>query len=104
MTETMVLNVDDMMFDRLREIREYGVKVAIDDFGTGHSSLGYLHTLPVHVLKIDSSFADRIPGDRAGGDITGAIVCFARKFGLILVVEGIEAASELDYLLARSAR
>lgn len=98
LTETMLCDTNQAILDKLNELREYGVTVAIDDFGTGYSSLGYLHELPINVLKIDKSFTDRVPGDDTSEGITEAIIGLAQNFDLEIVAEGIETEEQLAYL------
>lgn len=102
LTETMMVDIDTEMLDRLRELRTggLGIRIAIDDFGTGYSSLGYLHKLPADILKIDKSFTAGVPEDRDGTAITRALVGLAREFKLELVAEGIETQSQFEYLKA----
>ncbi len=47
----------------LERLRGLGITISIDDFGTGFSSLSYLDTLPVDVVKIDRSFVRNIGQD-----------------------------------------
>jgi EAL domain-containing protein (putative c-di-GMP-specific phosphodiesterase class I) len=41
---------------QLNSLKDLGVCLVMDDFGKGFSSLSYLRSLPVDVLKIDQSF------------------------------------------------
>jgi diguanylate cyclase (GGDEF)-like protein len=77
----------------LAELRARGVHLLIDDFGTGHSSLGYLHRLPITALKVDRSFMSGSAGNFA---IVGAVVTLAHHLGMDVVVEGVERAEQLD--------
>lgn len=73
------------------------VKLCLDDFGTGYSALGYLHQLPIHVLKIDKSFIDNLK-DGKNNPLVEAILTLAVSLELDVVAEGIEQQSQLDVL------
>ncbi|KMQ76543.1 putative bifunctional diguanylate cyclase/phosphodiesterase [Marinobacter subterrani] len=89
-TETHLMHLSVPCLDRLREFGRQGVIVAIDDFGTGYSSLAYLHTLPVHVLKIDRQFIQRLGEKSRDSRIVSAILGIADALELEVVAEGIE--------------
>jgi diguanylate cyclase (GGDEF)-like protein len=82
----------------LTALRQLGVRVALDDFGTGYSSIGYLHSLPVDILKIDRSF---VSGDQASTRddvLLATIVKLGHQLGLDVIPEGIEQPSQLARL------
>ncbi|WP_462163760.1 EAL domain-containing protein [Pseudoalteromonas xiamenensis] len=72
----------------IKGLEPMGVKLYLDDFGTGYSALGYLHQLPIHVIKIDKSFVDQLT-NRAN-PLVDAILSLARSLDLDVVAEGIE--------------
>ena len=84
----------------IRRLRDLGFEVALDDFGRGLSSLGYLKTLPVTSLKIDSSLVRDIAGDNRSQAMLSAIVQLARAIGLQTVAEGVET-DEIRRITAR---
>ena len=83
----------------LRDLGQTGIQFAIDDFGTGYSSLSILKALPVHRLKVDSSFVrdmDRSFQDRSIVEMT---VFLAHTLGLNIVAEGVENEAQKKILL-----
>ncbi len=84
--------------DRVRALKQLGVKVAIDDFGTGFSSLSYLRDLEVDVLKVDKSFVLALGADPASVAIVRTILTLADMLDLEVIVEGIEDPIQLSHL------
>lgn len=73
----------------LMALENLGVLIGIDDFGTGYSSLSSLHILPVSVIKVDSSFIERLGGADDSVPIVKAIVDMGHALGLMVVAEGV---------------
>ncbi|MEH1013543.1 EAL domain-containing protein [Micromonospora sp. CPCC 206060] len=91
LTETALIDGTDVVLDRLRELRDLGVRIAIDDFGTGYSSLSYLHRIPATDLKIDRSFVARLDDANPQAYATVEMVSrLAAAFDLVVVAEGVE--------------
>ena len=84
----------------LQALRAAGLRIAIDDFGTGYSSLSRLDTLPVDILKFDSSFIATIAESPRRAQMLESIVGMAGALGLSVVAEGVETAAQ-DAVLKR---
>ena len=98
LTENVIMNDLEHMISKLTKLADLGITIAIDDFGTGYSSLNYLHKLPIHTLKVDQSFVHDIQNSDNEACIVNAIVAMAHGLKLNIVAEGVETASQLDYL------
>ncbi|TKJ27854.1 GGDEF domain-containing phosphodiesterase [Blastococcus sp. CCUG 61487] len=93
-TESLVDAESSAAVAALHELRAMGFKVAIDDFGTGYSSLSRLDTLPVHILKLDSSFIATITTSARRATMLRSIVGMAHVLGFDVVAEGVETADQ----------
>ncbi len=82
----------------LLKLHSQGVRVAIDDFGTGQSSLTYLRSFPISVLKIDCSFVQGMATSHEDLAIVRSIVSLALETGLHAVAEGVEDEAQLVLL------
>jgi diguanylate cyclase (GGDEF)-like protein/PAS domain S-box-containing protein len=97
-TENVLLQDVPGVIDKLRQLRERGVRISIDDFGTRYSSLNYLRRFPINSIKIDQSFVRDIVGGERVSPIIHAIVGIARGFDLQLVAEGVETELQRQVL------
>ncbi len=97
-TESVLIERGDAFLDRLRGLREIGVRIAMDDFGTGYSSLSSLTRLPVDVLKIDRGFVEDIDGHDAGATLVRSVIDLGLQLGLETVAEGIESEAQRQRL------
>ncbi len=98
-TESSLMeNVDDSG-EVLRKLWDRSVRLHIDDFGTGYSSLSYLCRLPIHTLKIDRSFVDRMGDGDSDLEIVKTIVRLAKNLGLSIIAEGVETEDQLKQLI-----
>ena len=74
----------------LARCQSLGLQVALDDFGTGFSSLTYLRTLPVDVIKIDKSFVRNMLTDANDRAIVESVIFLAQRFDHPVLAEGVE--------------
>ncbi|HZZ00981.1 MAG TPA: EAL domain-containing protein [Candidatus Baltobacteraceae bacterium] len=95
-TETAIMRNPDVARATLRALQGNGVTIVLDDFGAGHSSLAYLHRLPIEGVKIDQSFIAPLTTDRSAVAIVRSIVALAKTLELYTVAEGVETAEQLE--------
>jgi EAL domain-containing protein (putative c-di-GMP-specific phosphodiesterase class I) len=92
----------DVVIETLHTFRSQGLHIALDDFGTGFSSLSYLRTLPLHILKLDRSFVNDIGVSESGTSLVNAILFMTKALGLSCVAEGVETRQQLEFLAANN--
>jgi EAL domain-containing protein (putative c-di-GMP-specific phosphodiesterase class I) len=96
MTETAIMSDFEGCGRELYALAEKGVRIAIDDFGTGHSSLSYLHRLPIKTLKIDRSFVKDMVDSQESNAIVRAIIAMAQSLEVTVIAEGVETEDQLN--------
>ena len=98
-TESIFLKNSDAAVRTFQRLANLGVECEIDDFGTGFSALNYLQNFPIHTIKIDRSFIQRIqPKDRSG--VVHAIMAMSKDMKIQTIAEGLETEMQLDELRA----
>ncbi len=100
-TESLFIGAGDEVVDLLAGLRARGLYLSVDDFGTGYSSLSYLKRFPLDELKIDRSFVSDLPHNEDDAAVCEAIIDMSHRLGLSVVAEGVEKASQLDFLRGR---
>lgn len=84
--------------ENLKQLHKAGIGVELDDFGTGYSSLNRLGSMPVHTIKIDKVFVDKILIDNKIGDLIEMIIDFAHRFHMRIIAEGVETEEQFLWL------
>jgi diguanylate cyclase (GGDEF)-like protein len=97
-TEGSLVNSIEIATKVLSDLKSIGIHIALDDFGNGYSSLSYIRTLPIHVIKIDRSFIKDIRNSPQDATIVETIVIMAHKLQMQVVAEGVELLDQLLHL------
>ena len=97
-TETALMRDVAAASERLRELRELGVRVALDDIGTGTSALAYLRSFSPDTLKIDRSITAGVADAGESAAIIHTLIELGRVLGIETLAEGIEEPEQLEQL------
>jgi diguanylate cyclase (GGDEF)-like protein len=97
-TESAIMQDDDVTITSLRKLDEMGIGLALDDFGTGYSSLSLLRHFPIGRVKIDRSFVREISTNSDDAALTAAIIAMAHSLHLRVVAEGVETPEQAFFL------
>ena len=100
-TETALITQIEVASDNIRRLRETGCLVALDDFGSGYSSLRYLASMPVDLVKFDISMVRLLEsGDRRQCLMMEEIANLVVTAGYEMVAEGVETRELLDKVIS----
>ncbi|ANS74764.1 hypothetical protein AWM70_09285 [Paenibacillus yonginensis] len=97
LTESMML---DMSYaaETLAQLKQLGVRTSLDDFGKGYSSLTYLKSLPLDILKVDSSFVRHCTENDQDAVLLKTIINMGQNLEMTVVAEGVEEEEQLEML------
>jgi diguanylate cyclase (GGDEF)-like protein/PAS domain S-box-containing protein len=99
-TEDILLQDEEKVFESFEKIQKLGVRIVFDDFGTGYASLSYVKKLPLDGLKVDRSFVRDLLFDSDDAAIVGSTIGLSKQLGLSVIAEGIENRATADFLLS----
>lgn len=89
-TESLTLDANEDVLERLTELDSNGVFIALDDFGTGYSSLNNFITIPMKTLKVDRKVMEKAMSNAAINRFITSVVKLCHEMELKVVAEGIE--------------
>ncbi len=104
LTESAFVSDNMQLYNLAKLLQENQFRVLMDDFGSGYSSLNSLREIPVDVLKIDLKFLPPSSDDKRGNVILHSFLDIAERLGLDVIVEGVETASQAEFLLSIGCR
>jgi diguanylate cyclase (GGDEF)-like protein/PAS domain S-box-containing protein len=92
-TENLILENPEYASQIMKRMRELGLGLALEGFGAGHSSLSYLHKLPLSTIKVDRGFARQ---DHTGTRpaILRSMISMAHDLGADVIIDGAESESD----------
>ncbi|ODB88030.1 hypothetical protein A3193_03835 [Candidatus Thiodiazotropha endoloripes] len=96
-TETALITQLETARKNLNKLRSMGFHIALDDFGSGYSSIRYLGTMPVDVVKFDITLT-RLLDEPESNPILDHLAQMINESGHLLVAEGIETRSAATQL------
>ncbi|UQU67059.1 EAL domain-containing protein [Couchioplanes caeruleus] len=102
-TETLRIPDLPRAVEVLEHLRRRGVRVALDDFGSGWNALAQLHSLPVDIVKLDSSLTDVDVAERAG-TLCRSVLRICADLGIAVIAEGIETPARSAALAGLGCR
>ena len=94
-TENAFIEEPKVVIENLTTLFSRGITISLDDYGIGFSSLNYIKSLPISVIKIDRSFIKDIKNNHDDSAIVSSTIVLAQKLNLIVVAEGIESHDQL---------
>lgn len=97
-TETSLIDQPDKALIHLHRLHQRGIKILLDDFGKDYSSLTYLVSLPIDMIKIDKGFTQKIHSSKDIDAVIKGIVELAHAINLKVIAEGIEADNQKRFL------
>ena len=99
--ETTIMRDLAASAERLREIRQLGVRIAIDDFGgSGYARHSDLQQMPLDVLKVDRSSLAASGDEDYRSWLLEAILVFGRDLSLTVIATRVETEDEITTLQA----
>lgn len=97
-TEQLALAGSKNVRDKLKAIKDLGIKLAMDDFGMGHSSLMYLKEYEFDTIKLDGALIKEIVTNHTCRDIISSIIFLSRSLYFSVVAEYVESEEQRELL------
>lgn len=101
-TESLAMDSNPEIKNRLKRIKKLGITLTIDDFGKEYSAFNRLKESTLDKIKIDMSFVQGIGICEKDEGIVKSVLLLAKNLGLQTVAEGVETQKQAEFLNERA--
>ncbi|KAF0205126.1 MAG: diguanylate cyclase/phosphodiesterase with PAS/PAC [Gallionellaceae bacterium] len=98
LSEKLVLTEVNSTVDKIRALRNLGVKVAMDNFNTVYSSLSFIKELSSDQLKIHQEFVQGLTTESGDTRLVQTLIDLAKSLELDIFAEGVETEAQRTFL------
>lgn len=98
LTESIFMDDREILHSNVNKLKQLGISIVIDDFGTGFSSMSYLKSFPISMLKIDKSFISGLPDGSEDAAIIQAVIAMSHNLNIKVIAEGVETKVQAELL------
>lgn len=98
LTESAYSENEEIMYDKIKALKEYGFRLSMDDFGSGYSTLNMLVERPVDEVKFDRGFLVHIENPKYR-TLLSHTIHMIHDLGLPIIIEGVETEAQKEMLL-----
>lgn len=103
-TESVFFQDTNRLISMITQLKDMGYIISMDDFGSGYSTLNFLKSLPVDVIKIDGGFFMRNEMDKKSKAIISAIMQLTENLEFKTVSEGVETQEQVDFIKSQGGK
>ncbi|MFB1081332.1 EAL domain-containing protein [Jeotgalibacillus sp. JSM ZJ347] len=97
-TESVAMEENKLVIERLRFFHKIGIRLSVDDFGTGFSAFVYLQNYPVNEIKVDREFVKVLTKNKKSEALVKTIIDLAANLELTVIAEGVESYDQMTLL------
>ena len=95
-TESMIVQDEELMIDIITKFRTRGYEIWMDDFGSGYSSLTLLKDYEFDLLKMDMRFLSSM--NEKAKTLVRYTTGMAKRIGIKTLCEGVETVEQIEFL------
>ncbi len=103
LTESVLIDNNQQVNERLRLLSDIGFPLAMDDFGAGYSSVTSLFKLPFKILKIDKELTNQALTEKEALEYIQYLSSLCTSKNMNMTIEGIETLDMINQLSSANA-
>ncbi len=98
LTESVLIDDNQQVNERLTVLSDMGFPLAMDDFGAGYSSVTSLFKLPFNILKIDKELTNQALTEKDALEYLQYLSSLCTNKNMSMTIEGIETLDMINQL------